>query len=93
MKPSRWVVAVVLCLLAGSVLGSPGVAAGQRSMSADSVQGQAPTCMTRAVYRQIKVGMKFRKVKDIINNQKPVWYTTMQSTPTRFRLCPVTATS
>lgn len=81
MNALRWVPSVVLVLAAGLLLGSPGASADQSVPAEATVDRQVPTCMKRATYRAIKKDMRYRRVKVLLNGQKPVWYTTLERTP------------
>lgn len=81
MKKLLWVPAVVMCLVVGSLLGPPGASADQGVRNTTSVQRLAPTCMKKATYRAIKRGMKYRKVKELLNGQKAAFKLTGTDNP------------
>ncbi len=70
MRSFRWVPVVVLGLVAGSLVVSSGAAADEAVTSPASVDRQAPTCMSKSTYQEIKKKMTYSKVKKITKGQK-----------------------
>lgn len=71
MKVVRWVPAVVLCLVGGSILSPVGALAEQDDSGLGAQAKAAPTCMKQSTYKAIKKNMTYAKVKDITKGQKP----------------------